>query len=55
MSLCLVADVEDTFGRAVAAGVQVIEEPLDTPYGDRRAVVKDGWGNMWQIAQFKPS
>ncbi|GJM12632.1 MAG: glyoxalase [Pseudohongiella sp.] len=47
-----VADVEQTFNRAVAAGSDVIEAPLDTPYGDRRAVVKDRWGNMWQIAQY---
>ena len=49
-----VADVGEAYSRAVAAGVQAVEEPLDTPYGDRRAVVRDGWGNMWQIAQFKP-
>src|SRR5690242_20159061 len=41
-----VADVEATFSRAVSAGAHVIEAPLDTPYGDRRAVVKDEWGNL---------
>ena len=46
-----VASVDETFNRAVGCGVEVVEEPLDTPYGDRRAVIKDGWGNMWQIAQ----
>lgn len=54
-SACLyvyVDSVEETFERAVSAGVTVVEEPLDTPYGDRRAVVTDLWGNMWQIAEY---
>jgi uncharacterized glyoxalase superfamily protein PhnB len=24
------------------------------PYGDRRAMVEDKWGNVWQIATFGP-
>jgi len=36
---------------AVAAGAETLEPPLDTPYGDRRAMVKDRWGNVWQIAR----
>ena len=27
-----------------------MEEPLDTPYGDRRAMVRDPSGNLYQIA-----
>ncbi len=27
-----------------------MEEPLDTPYGDHRAMVRDRWGNLFQIA-----
>jgi PhnB protein len=27
-----------------------IEAPLDTPYGDRRAMVRDPFGNVFQIA-----
>lgn len=49
-----VDDVDATFNLAVSLGVDVIEEPLDTPYGDRRAVVTDRWANMWQIAQTTP-
>ena len=45
-----VADADATFGRAVAAGASVIEAPLDTPYGDRRAMVRDPFGNVLQIA-----
>jgi PhnB protein len=45
-----VDDADQTYGRAVAAGAKSLEEPLDTPYGDRRAMVEDRWGNVWQIA-----
>lgn len=45
-----VDDADETYRRAVAAGAETLEPPLDTPYGDRRAMVKDRWGNVWQIA-----
>jgi len=48
-----VEDVDSTYQRAVEANVVVIEKPADMPYGDRRATVKDEWGNMWQIATHK--
>lgn len=45
-----VDDADATYQRAVAAGAETIEEPLDTPYGDRRAMVRDPFGNLLQIA-----
>ena len=45
-----VPNVDSTFRQAVEAGARAVEEPLDTPYGDRRATVRDPWGNLWQIA-----
>ncbi len=45
-----VDDVDQTHLRALAAGAQTIEEPKDTPYGDRRAMVRDRDGNVFQIA-----
>ena len=45
-----VADVEATYKLALAAGATSIEPPLVTPYGDRRCMVEDKWGNTWQIA-----
>jgi tRNA-Thr(GGU) m(6)t(6)A37 methyltransferase TsaA len=45
-----VDDADATYRRAIAAGARTIEEPLDTPYGDRRAMIEDAWGNVWQIA-----
>ncbi len=45
-----VPDVDGAYARAIAAGAQSIEDPIETPYGDRRATVRDRWGNLWQIA-----
>ncbi len=45
-----VADADGTFERAIAEGAEALEPPGDTPYGDRRAMVQDPWGNYWQIA-----
>lgn len=45
-----VPDSDATYRDAVDAGAQTIEEPFNTPYGDRRAMVLDAWGNTWQIA-----
>jgi PhnB protein len=52
-SACLYVYVENadaTWQRAVKAGATSIEAPSDTPYGDRRGMVNDRWGNTWQIA-----
>ena len=56
MPACLYVYVESadiTWQRAIEAGAQSIESPLNTPYGDRRGMVKDPWGNTWQIATRK--
>jgi PhnB protein len=45
-----VEEADSTYRRAVEGGAVSIEEPKDTPYGDRRATVRDPWGNVWQIA-----
>ena len=45
-----VEDVDSTYGRAIAASAISLEAPADMPYGDRRAMVRDPWGNTWQIA-----
>jgi uncharacterized glyoxalase superfamily protein PhnB len=48
-----VADADATYQRAVAADAISLEEPMDLPYGDRRAMIQDAWGNIWQIAMHK--
>jgi len=45
-----VDDADATYGVAMQAGARSIEAPLDTPYGDRRCMIEDNWGNTWQIA-----
>jgi hypothetical protein len=48
-------DVDDTYRLAVSAGAVSVEEPRNLPYGDRRAMVEDRWGNIWQIATLLPA
>jgi PhnB protein len=45
-----VEDVDATYQRALAARALSLEEPKDLPYGDRRGMVQDPGGNIWQIA-----
>ena len=45
-----VDDADQTYERALSAGAVSIEAPLDAPYGDRRAMVRDPFGNDFQIA-----
>jgi uncharacterized glyoxalase superfamily protein PhnB len=45
-----VEDTDAAYQRALSAGAESLEEPQDMHYGDRRAMVKDPGGNIWQIA-----
>jgi uncharacterized glyoxalase superfamily protein PhnB len=45
-----VPDTDVTYRRALKAGARTLEPPSDMPYGDRRCMVEDKWGNTWQIA-----
>ena len=49
-----VTDADDACARAMGLGAAIVEAPLDTAYGDRRATVRDPWGNTWQIATRRP-
>jgi PhnB protein len=48
-----VEDADATFQRALNAGARSLEPPSVMPYGDRRAMVEDKWGNTWQIATYR--
>ncbi len=50
-----VPDTDETYRRALDAGAVSVEEPAETPYGDRRAMVTDPGGNDWQIATYAQS
>ncbi len=43
-------DIDETYKRALNAGAISLEEPQVVPYGDRRAMIQDPCGNVWQIA-----
>jgi len=45
-----VDDADATYRRALEAGARSLEAPAVVPYGDRRCMVEDKWGNTWQIA-----
>jgi PhnB protein len=45
-----VDDADATHRRAIGAGATSLEEPMDTPYGDRRGMFRDPFGNIYQVA-----
>jgi uncharacterized glyoxalase superfamily protein PhnB len=45
-----VTDPDAVHARALASGAEELEAPTDTPYGDRRGMVRDPFGNTFQIA-----
>ena len=45
-----VKDADATFQRALDAGAVSLEAVWDTLYGYRRGMVRDAWGNVWQVA-----
>ena len=45
-----VGDADLAYTRALNAGAISLEAPFNTPYGDRRAMVRDPFGNVFQIA-----
>ncbi len=45
-----VKDADVVYERALQAGATSLHRPLDQPYGDREASVKDRCGNHWYIA-----
>ncbi len=46
-----VADVDAHFTRARAAGAEIVDEPADQDYGDRRYHARDPEGHSWYFAQ----
>jgi uncharacterized glyoxalase superfamily protein PhnB len=46
-----VKDVDKHFARAKKAKANILEEPKDTPYGDRRYGAEDPEGHQWYFAR----
>ena len=44
------ADADEAYDSAIRAGAISLEAPFDTRYGDRRGMVRDPFGNVFQIA-----
>lgn len=44
-------DVDDTFAKLEANGAEVVQEPVDQPYGVRDCAFRDPAGNMIRIQQ----
>jgi PhnB protein len=49
-----VDNADQVYRRAIAAGATTLEAPLDTLYGDHRAMVRDPFDNVFQIAHRIP-
>jgi PhnB protein len=47
-----VPDTDTTYADTLKAGATSIEAPVNKPYGDRSAAVKDAWGNSWLLATY---
>lgn len=47
-------DVEEAFGRAVAAGAEVVFPPEETEWGTKRARFRDVDGHEWSIGSYRP-
>lgn len=47
----MVDDVDAVHERAVAAGAEIVSEPVDEEYGHRRFSARDPEGHRWYFAQ----
>jgi predicted enzyme related to lactoylglutathione lyase len=45
------ADLDATFAKIEASGADIVQEPMDQPYGLRDCAVRDPAGNMIRIQQ----
>jgi uncharacterized glyoxalase superfamily protein PhnB len=50
----VLADADEVFARAIAAGATIIRPLQDTPYGSREFAVKDPEGHTWSAGTYDP-
>ena len=48
-----VPDVDATYAKALGCGAESLQAPVDEEWGERRANVKDAWGNCWYLATYR--
>ena len=46
-------DLDDIFERVQASGAEVVQEPIEQPYGLRDCAIRDPAGNMIRIQQLR--
>jgi len=46
----IVENVDDIFQRATSLGLDIVEEPRDLPYGQRRLLIKDASGVLIDVS-----
>ncbi|HEV7679933.1 MAG TPA: VOC family protein [Candidatus Dormibacteraeota bacterium] len=51
--LMATADLDSTFDRVQAGGVDVVQEPMEQPYGVRDCAVRDPAGNLIRIQELR--
>jgi uncharacterized glyoxalase superfamily protein PhnB len=49
-----VADADDMYARAKAAGGKIVREIQNTEYGSREFTVKDPEGHSWSAGSYNP-
>ena len=47
------ANVDDDFAKVEASGAEIVQEPMDMPYGIRDCAVRDPAGNLIRIQQVR--
>ena len=46
-------DLDDTFERLQASGAEVVQEPIEQPYGIRDCAIRDPAGNLVRIQELR--
>jgi predicted enzyme related to lactoylglutathione lyase len=46
-------DLDGTFGRVEASGAEIVQEPIEQPYGIRDFAVRDPAGNLIRIQELR--
>src|SRR5699024_12752761 len=53
LAFLVTADSDAVYGRATAAGAEIVMEMHDTDYGDHGFSVRDPEGNVWSVGQYR--
>ena len=51
--LLATADLDDAFARLQASGAEVVQEPIEQPYGVRDCAVRDPAGNLIRLQELR--